>query len=135
MTRVVLDTHVLTAAILTDLGPPAWILDLVAGQELSVVHDSRTLAEYRDVLARPELALNPGRVKRLLSTVADQGILVAPLPWPLALPDPDDEPFLASAHAAGVQLVTGNLRHFPVSARRGVVVATPREFIDSLRRG
>lgn len=134
MIRVVLDTNVLVAGILSEHGPPGWILDLVAGHEILLVYDSRVLAEYRDVLARPELDLDRERVKRILSTVADQGILVTPLPCPLTLPDQDDEPFLAAAHAAGVNLVTGNTRHFPMSARRGVVVVTPREFIDRLRR-
>jgi predicted nucleic acid-binding protein len=135
MIRLVLDTNVVVAGILSEQGPPGWILDLVAAHELSLVYDSRILAEYRDVLARPELALNPERVKRLLETVADQGIPVSPLPWPHALPDRDDEPFLASAHAAGVKLVTGNTRHFPTSARGDVIVETPREFIESMRRG
>jgi len=36
---------------------------------------------------------------------------------------------LAGAEA----LVTGNLRHFPEPLRRGVVVSTPKEFVDTLR--
>jgi uncharacterized protein len=134
MIRVVLDTNVLVAGILSEHGPPGWIVDLVAVHELVVVYDSRILAEYREVLARPELDLDPARVKRSLSTAEDQGILVSPLPSPVALPDRDDEPFLATAKGAGVMLVTGNARHFPMSARGEVVVVTPREFIDSLRR-
>lgn len=134
MIRIVLDTNVLVAGILSEQGPPGWILDLVAARELSVAYDSRVLAEYREVLARPELGLEPGRVEQLLSAIVDHGILVTPLPWPHSLPDPDDEPFLATAHAADVVLVTGNTRHFPASARGDVVVATPREFIDGLRR-
>ncbi len=134
MIQIVLDTNVLFAGILSAHGPPGWIVDLVAAGELSIAYDSRILAEYGDVLARPEFGLEPGRVKRLLSAIADHGILVTPLPWPHPLPDQDDEPFLATAHAAGVKLVTGNTRHFPESIRGGVVVATPREFIDSLRR-
>jgi uncharacterized protein len=134
MIRVVLDTNVLVAGILSEQGPPGWILDLVAAYEISVAYDSRILAEYRDVLARPELGLEPGRVEQLLSVIADHGILVTPLPWPHVLPDPDDEPFLATASAAGIVLITGNTRHFPASVRGGVVAATPREFIDGLRR-
>lgn len=134
MIRAVLDTNVLVAGILSEHGPPGWIVDLVAAHELAVVHDSRIMAEYREVLARPELRLNPVRVARLLSVVQNAGILVSPLPIPVALPDPDDEPFLAAAKAASVVLVTGNLRHFPTSARGGVVVVTPREFVERLRR-
>ncbi|MGH7806011.1 MAG: putative toxin-antitoxin system toxin component, PIN family [Candidatus Binatia bacterium] len=135
MTRIVLDTNVLVAGILSEQGPPGWILDLVTAQELSIVYDSRILAEYREVLARPELSLNPDRAKQLLSIIEDRGTLLTPLPRPHELPDRDDEPFLATAHAAGVDLVTGNTRHFPKSARGGVRASTPREFIESLRRG
>jgi uncharacterized protein len=134
MIRIVLDTNVLVAGILSEQGPPGWILDLVAAHEISGAYDSRIRAEYRDVLARPELGLESGRVEQLLSAIADHGILVTPLPWPHRLPDPDDEPFLATAQAAGVILVTGNTRHFPKSACGEVIVATPREFIDGLRR-
>jgi len=134
MIRVVLDTNVLVAGILSEHGPPGWIMDLVAAHEIALVYDSRILAEYREVLARPELDLDPTRVKQLLSVVEEQGLFVSPLPWPHTLPDPDDEPFLATAKAAGVTLVTGNVRHFPISARGEVVVATPREFMDSLAR-
>jgi len=134
MIRVVVDTNVLVAGILSEHGPPGWIVDLIAAHEIVVVYDSRILAEYREVLARPELDLDPARVKQLLSMLEHQGVLVSPLPWPVALPDPDDEPFLATAKAAGVMLVTGNARHFPVSARGEVVVETPREFMNSVGR-
>jgi putative PIN family toxin of toxin-antitoxin system len=134
MTRVVLDTNVVVAGILSEHGPPGWILDLVASHELVVVYDSRILAEYREALARPELDLDPARVEQLLSTVQLQGVFVTPLPWLHALPDSDDEPFLATANAVGVTLVTGNVRHFPISARGGVAVASPREFMEGLRR-
>lgn len=134
MIRVVLDTNVLVAGILSEQGPPGWILDLLAVHELAVAYDSRILAEYRKVLARPELGLEPARVEQLLSVIEDRGTLVTPLPWPHVLPDPDDEPFLATASAVGVVLVTGNTRHFPAPACGEVVVTTPREFIDGLRR-
>lgn len=61
--------------------------------------------------------------------------VAAPPPWPVALPDPDDEPFLAVAAATASVLVTGNLRHFPVATRQGIAVLTPREFVDRLRAG
>lgn len=133
MNRIVLDTNVLVAGVLSEHGPPGWIVDLVAAEEIVVVYDSRILAEYQDVLARRELGLKPARVALLLDTVREAGVLVSARPWPAKLPDPEDEPFLAVAGAARVPLVTGNTRHFPASSRRGVTVQTPREFVDSLR--
>jgi hypothetical protein len=55
-----------------------------------------------------------------------------PAPWPLALPEPKDAPFLALAHAAGAWLVTGNLKHFPKSARIGVTVLSPADYLAHL---
>jgi hypothetical protein len=37
------------------------------------------------------------------------------------------------AAASESTLVTGNVRHFPVASRRGVVVLTPRELKERLR--
>lgn len=133
MARVVVDTNVLVSGVLSEQGPPGWIVDLVAANELQAVFDNRILAEYRDVLTRSELKLDPARVELLLAVIADKAIPVTPLPWQAELPDPDDEPFLACAKAAAAALVTGNLRHFPRDRRFGVKVLSPRQFLDSLR--
>ncbi|MPZ20843.1 MAG: putative toxin-antitoxin system toxin component, PIN family [Luteitalea sp.] len=133
MRTLVLDTNVLVSGILSEHGPPGWIVDLVMARELATAYDSRIIAEYRDVLARTELKLSPERVNRVLFAIQDAGVLVTPLPWPVALPDADDEPFLASAKAAGAPLVTGNLRHYPTASRCGVTVLSPRQFLETLR--
>jgi len=131
--RVVLDTNVLVSGVLSERGPPGWIVDLVVAGELQTVFDNRILAEYKDVLTRSKLKLDPARVELLLGVMAGTGVPVTPLPWETALPDPDDEPFLACAKAAAATLVTGNLRHFPKDRRAGVTVLSPRQFLDSLR--
>lgn len=59
---------------------------------------------------------------------------VAALPWPYPMPDQDDEVFIATAHALGAILVTGNITHYPQPSRADVPVMTPREFIDLLRQ-
>ncbi len=118
---------------LSEHGPPGWIVDLLTAGELRAVYDSRILAEYREVLVRPTLSLNATRVESVLTLVRDLGFPVTPLPWPRRLPDPDDEPFLACAGAAAVPLVTGNMRHFPEACRIDVLVLSPRDFLDYLR--
>jgi len=53
----------------------------------------------------------------------------------LALPDPDDEPFLGVALAGRVAyLVTGNLAHYPAERRKGCVVVSPAEFMKAWRK-
>ena len=133
MQRVVLDTNVIVSGILSEHGPPGWIVDLVAAAELAVVYDVRILSEYRDVLTRSRLKLNATRVQFLLDIISANGIPVTPMPWRVPLPDPDDEPFLACAKMVSAPLVTGNLRHYPEQSRFAVTVLTPRQFLDKLR--
>ena len=133
MVRAVLDTNVIVSGILSEQGPPGWIVDLVAAGELAAVYDARILAEYRDVLTRSRLNLNATRVQLLLDIIQNSGIPVTPMPWQAPLPDPDDEPFIACAKMAAAPLVTGNLRHYPEQLRFDVIVLTPRQFLDKLR--
>ena len=134
--RVVLDTNVLVAGLLSATGPPGWILEAVLTGALDLALDMSIREEYEDVLRRAEFRFPSDRIDNLLSVIdrfAFQATAVPP--WPHALPDPDDEPFLGVAAATGSVLVTGNLRHFPARSRRSVVVQTPREFVDRLRQG
>jgi putative PIN family toxin of toxin-antitoxin system len=133
--RVVLDTNVLVAGLLSASAPPGWIVEAVLAGELEPVFGVSIRQEYDDVLRRPEFHFSAARVADLLAAPDQFAFHVpAPPPWPIALPDPDDEPFLAVAAAAASVLVTGNLRHFPVASRRGVVVLTPRELVDHVKR-
>jgi putative PIN family toxin of toxin-antitoxin system len=133
--RIVLDTNVLVAGLLSAAGPPAWIVEAVVTGDLELALDMAIRQEYEEALGRPEFRFPPARVEALLAVIDRFAFWVAAVPpWPVALPDPDDEPFLAVAAASGSVLVTGNVRHFPAPARRGVVVLTPREFRERLRR-
>ena len=123
----------LVSGLLSPTGPPAWLLELVLAQELACVVDPRILAEYRDVLHRAELKLPRNAVATLLEAIETSAVHVTPRPLPIALPDPDDEPFLACATFSDAVLVTGNARHFPAKARGDTRVWSPRELIDFLR--
>jgi len=131
--RIVLDTNVLVAGLLSAKGPPGRIVDLISAGEIEVACDTRILAEYRDVLARPELRIDQREAEDVLQHIEHSAMLVRPDRWPEPLPDADDEPFLAVAEASqAICLVTGNIRHFPARARRDVRVLTPRQFVDML---
>ena len=132
--RVVLDTNVLIAGLLSATGPPGWIVEAVFAGELELAFDAAIRQEYEEVMRRPEFRFPPARVDDLLAAVDQFGFVVAAAaPWPIALLDRDDEPFVAVARASASVLVTGNLRHFPIHARGGVTVLSPREFVDRLR--
>lgn len=132
--QAVIDTNVVVSGFLSPLGPPGRIVDWLRGGAVRAVLDERIFAEYREVLARPVFRLPPAEVAVVLAAIRRQAIQIEVKPGVLArgLPDPDDATFWECAWQAKVPLVTGNLRHFPKSAMRGVRVVTPAEFIASL---
>jgi predicted nucleic acid-binding protein len=132
--RLVVDTNVLVAGILSASGPTGWIVEALLAGEIEPVLNAGIRAEYEDVLRRPELSLGPERVGAVLDVIDAFGLEIVVPPWPERLPDPDDALFLAVSAWVGCPLVTGNIRHFPVKARGGVVLLTPRQFLDSFAR-
>ena len=106
--RIVLDTNVLVAGLLSATGPPAWIVEAVLAGELELALDMAIREEYEEVLRRPEFRFGAGHVEDLLAAIDQFAFLATAVPpCPEPLPDPDDEPFLAVAAATGSILVTG----------------------------
>ncbi len=132
--RIVLDTNVLVAGLLSPFGPPGEIVRMVSSGELTLCLDARVLSEYAEVLRRPKFGFDEDAVAALLDYVEYRGLMVASSPLPEALPDTDDEPFLEIALACGAEyLVTGNLVHFPETLCCGVTVVSPAEFVSAYR--
>jgi putative PIN family toxin of toxin-antitoxin system len=132
--RIVLDPNALVSGLLSAAGPPGWIIEAVLAGDVELAFDAAIRQEYEEVLRRPEFGFHPARVDDILAALDQFAFVVAAAaPWPIALPDADDEPFLAVARASASVLVTGNLRHFPARARGGVSVLTPRGFVESLK--
>lgn len=128
--EVVLDTNVLVSGLLNSFGPPGRILDLALSGELVVAYDDRILSEWREVLRREKFGFSERYVETLLDFLEDEGLKVNSPPIGVELPDPDDVPFLEVAHAAGATLITGNTKHYPPEARRGVAVLDPASFLQ-----
>jgi uncharacterized protein len=133
MRLVVLDTNVLVSAGMTSVGVPhRLVMNWVLGNRVHAVTCSGIVAEYRDVFARPKFArysFPPLWLEHLINRSLQ---LPDPPAWPHTLPDPNDAPFLALAQASGAWLITGNLKHFPESARHGVSVLPPAEYLAHL---
>jgi uncharacterized protein len=132
MRLVVLDTNVIVSAGVKPNGPPSLIVESALMGEVQIVTCPCILDEYLDVVRRAKFLRYRFPPPWLQLLVEESLHLPDPEPWPLALPDSDDAPFLALAHKAGAWLVTGNLRHFPQSARRGVTVLTPAAYLKHL---
>lgn len=131
MKLAVIDTNVLVSGGINPSGSPGRVLAAVERQLLQPVISADVMAEYRDVLMRPRLQLEPEWVARLLDDFEALGLLLMPPPIDTArLPDPGDAPFIALARYAGCPVITGNGRHF---APTGVEVVTPAGWGEGIR--
>jgi putative PIN family toxin of toxin-antitoxin system len=133
--RIVLDTNVLVSAMLSG-GAPDMTLQLVLQSAVTLLADSRVLAEYDELTARPLFAFDPAERRLLLETLGAIAEPVVARPLRLALPDLEDRVFVEVAVAGRADaIVTGSVRHFVL--RRGklpVPVLTPRQLVDRMRR-
>lgn len=133
--KIVLDTNVLVAGLLSPFGPCGEIVRMVSSGELTLALDARILTEYQDVLARPKFRFDQDKVAAILDLIEHYGGIVAASPLKQPLPDPDDEPFLEVAIAACVAcLITGNHVHFPAESRQGATVHSPTDFLAFYRQ-
>jgi uncharacterized protein len=133
--KIVLDTNVLVAGLLSPFGPCGEIVRMVSSGELALCLDSRVLTEYEEVLGRPKFKFEKDKVAAVLDYVETHGLTVASSPLPRSLPDIDDEPFLEVAIAARVAcIVTGNKNHFPPTLCRGVAALSPSDFLKFYKK-
>lgn len=132
MNRAVFDTNVVVSGFLSPLGPPGRIVEWLRAGSIQAVLDDRIASEYAEVLHRPQFGLPVTEVNLVLEALRARGFWVeAVAPEPVKdLSDPDDAPFVECARSAGVPLVTGNVRHFPKPATKGVAVITPAQFVE-----
>jgi putative PIN family toxin of toxin-antitoxin system len=128
--RIVLDTNVLVAGLLSPFGPCGEMVRMVSSGELTLCLDARIQSEYSEVLGRPRFRFEKDKVVALLDHIEYRGQIVASSPLSRPLPDPDDTPFLEVALSGGAKyLITGNQAHFPREICRGVEVLSPSEFL------
>jgi len=132
--RLVLDTNVLVSALLRAPGPCGRLVDLLLDGAIEACVDERILGEYQEVLVRPAFRFALPDIETILEFFRHIAIPVVALPLDVALPDPDDLPFLEVAASAQAILVTGNRRRFPKNAIGSVVVVSPTEYLKALQR-
>jgi len=133
--KIVLDTNILVAGLLSPFGPCGEIVRMVSSGELALCLDSRVLTEYEEVLGRPKFKFEKDKIAAVLDHVEAHGLTVASAPLPNSLPDIDDEPFLEVAIAARMAcLVTGTKNYFPSVLCRGVAVLSPSDFLKFYKK-
>lgn len=114
---------------------PAAILRILLAGRARIAYDARLLGEYREVSERPKFGFDPSLARQVIDGLVAEGLEVVAVPLPRSLPDPDDDPFLEVALAAGpnVPLITGNLKHYPEPYRAGVTVLSPSVWLERWR--
>ena len=128
--RLVIDTNIIVSAALKPDGLQRTIFLLAITKPARRYVTDAIVAEYREVLARPELHIRKGLRQQLLQLIGDHAQLVRAVRPIRAAKDPDDDMFLECADAARADyLVTGNQRHFPKFWKKTKVI-TSREFIS-----
>ena len=104
-------------------------MDAIEDKTIIPLYSEYLLEEYRTVLHRDKFCFDKSNVTRVIEFLTSSGILIEPDKPDCTLPDPKDTPIYAismSATEYDPYLVTGNIKHFPVSDR----VVTPKEMMD-----
>ena len=127
--RLVLDTNVVVSAVLKPDGLQRTVLLLALTRPARLYMSPPILAEYRDVLSRPELRIRKSLRQQFLQLISRRSYNVRSAPKLQVTSDPDDNMFLECADSARADyLVTGDLKHFPIYWN-GTKIVSAREFI------
>lgn len=130
----VIDTNVIVASLKTRHHDSATVrvMDAVYSGQVTPIVNDEILAEYREVLNRPRLKLDPAKCEYIIALIDDLAERFAPESSEMPMPDEDDRVFfevaLAGLGVADTRLVTGNIKHYPPIN----FVVSPAEFCDIL---
>ncbi len=134
--RVVLDTGILIAALITTDTPPALIYQAWRKKRFQLVTSEWQLDEFRRVSRYPKLRrfIKPAEAGNLVNGLRHQATVLETLPTVELSPDPDDNPVLAMAEASQAQyLVSGDKEDvLALGAIGSTRIVTARQFVEAL---
>jgi hypothetical protein len=134
--RVVLDTNVLVAALITPHHPPDQLYQAWLAGSFTLVTSEEQLDEFRRVTRYPRLRalIEPVAAGTMLNTLASAAVVLTQLPSVDRSDDPADNFILAMVEAGAADyLVTGDKRDLLELKRHGrAQIVTTREFLRQL---
>jgi hypothetical protein len=137
--RVVLDTGVLIAALITSDTPPDLVYQAWRKKRFELVTSEWQLAEFRRVSRHPKLRrfLRPSEAGNLVNGLRQRALVIKRLPEVELSPDPNDNPLLATALAGKADfLVTGDKRGLLALKKvERTRILTARQFLKTLASG
>lgn len=134
--RVVLDTNVLLAALLTHGTPPGQLYAAWHRRQFVLCSCERQLEEINRVTRRPYFRgrLAQAVAGRMINDIRALALMCDPLPKVAASPDPDDDFLLATAQVARAgYLVTGDKSGLLFLKKHGITrILAARALLKSL---
>ncbi|MGN1246263.1 MAG: putative toxin-antitoxin system toxin component, PIN family [Muribaculaceae bacterium] len=131
MIYAVVDTNVIISALITHNQNSATrlILDNMVSQNIIPVYNDEIIDEYKEVMNRSKFHFAEAKVKEILKMIVKFGIHSNRIPYDGDMPDEKDRPFYeVSLSIESSFLVTGNLKHFPITPK----VVSPAELMAIL---
>ena len=128
MIFAVIDTNVLVSARITKNSSSATVkvLNNMFNGTIIPIFNDEIIAEYTDVLHRPKFRMRDEDINLIIKYIKNYGIHSDRVPFDGTMPDEKDRPFYeVSLSVEDSFLVTGNLKHFPVTPK----VVTPSQII------
>ena len=128
MIYAVIDTNVLVSARITKNPSSATVkvLNNMFNGTIRPIFNDEIIAEYSDVLHRPKFRMRDEDINLIINYIKKYGINSDRVPFDGTMPDEKDRPFYeVSLSVEDSFLVTGNLKHFPITPK----VVTPSQFI------
>lgn len=142
MLRIVIDTNVLVSSVISKKGAPAQLMDAWSDHTFDIVVSEAIIHEVERVLLEPHVKqvfnITEERITKFVGMLSEDGIFVpgtanvhGSVPT-----DPTDEMFLAAAMDGNAEiLVSGDKHLLDLGFYSGVVMMTPRQFLDRLKSG
>ena len=131
MIYAVFDTNVLVPAMITHNANSATVkvVEAIGEGKIVPLYNDEIVAEYDEVLCRAKFGLLRIKVKRLIATLKSKGVNSDRVASGETFSDASDAVFYEVALSKeDAYLVTGNIKHFPVSP----IVVTPAEMVEIL---